>query len=117
MSDSSNAAASWQQATSLVGKSVVVTGGASGIGRATALQFASAGAKVLIGDVNVEQAAATAKQIRAAGGEAESLPLDLTDGASIDAFVDQVMTRLGGAPDILASACELAVLVFFSTSC
>jgi 2-hydroxycyclohexanecarboxyl-CoA dehydrogenase len=103
MSDSSNAAASWQQATSLVGKSVVVTGGASGIGRATALQFASAGAKVLIGDVNVEQAAATAKQIRAAGGEAESLPLDLTDGASIDAFVDQVMTRLGGAPDILAS--------------
>lgn len=103
MSDSSNAPASWQRATSLVGKSVVVTGGASGIGRATALQFASAGAKVLIGDVNVEQADATAKQIRAAFGEAESLPLDLTDGASIDAFVDRVMTQLGGAPDILAS--------------
>lgn len=98
-----NASPSWQQATSLVGKTVAITGGASGIGRATALQFASAGATVFIGDVNIEQAAATVAQIEAAGGKAQSLSLDLTDGASIDVFVDAVIARIGGAPDIIAN--------------
>lgn len=100
---SNTATPSWQQATSLAGKTVAVTGAASGIGRATALQFASAGATVYIGDMNAEAAAQTVQQIQAAGGQAESLPLNLTDGASIDAFVDAVIARIGGAPDIIAS--------------
>lgn len=100
---SNTSSQTWQQVTSLAGKTVVLTGGASGIGRATALQFASAGATVYIGDVNAEQAAATVAQIEATGGRAESLALDLTDGTSIDAFVDAVVARIGGAPDVIAN--------------
>ena len=56
MSDRSTA---WRTVTDLTGKTVVVTGGASGIGRATALQFASAGARVVIGDINEADGQAT----------------------------------------------------------
>ena len=77
----------WQTATSLSGKTVVMTGVASGIGRATALQLASAGAAVIGGDVNQKDGEALAAEIRASGGRAEFLPLDLTNGASVDAFV------------------------------
>jgi 2-hydroxycyclohexanecarboxyl-CoA dehydrogenase len=93
----------WRAVTDLSGKTVVLTGGASGIGRATALQYASAGARVIIGDVNEAEARATVQAIQADFGQAESLKLDLADGASIDGFADAAMNRLGGAPDIIAS--------------
>lgn len=103
MSETTGNAQPWSEVISLVGKTVVLTGGASGIGRATAMQFASAGAQVLIGDVNAQEAAATVGMIEAAGGQADSLALDLTDGASVDAFAAAVLERLGGAPDIFAN--------------
>lgn len=93
----------WRAVTDLTGKTVVLTGGASGIGRATALQYASAGARVFIGDVDEAQGEATVEAIGAAGGQAEFVLLDLTDGAGIDAFVDRVVAQIGGAPDIIAS--------------
>ena len=102
MNDTASSTA-WQQATSLAGKTVALTGGASGIGRAAALQYASAGATVYVGDINAHEGAATVEQIRGTGAQAEFVPLDLTDGASIDAFVDRVMDRIGGAPDVVAS--------------
>jgi len=101
MSDTSITA--WRAVTDLSGKTVALTGGASGIGRATALQYASAGASVYVGDVNEAEGLATVETIRASGGRAEYLKLDLTDGASIDAFVDDVIARVGGAPDIIAN--------------
>ena len=101
MSDTTSTA--WHAVTSLAGKTVALTGGASGIGREAALQYASAGAKVYIGDMNAEGGEATAASIRAAGGQAEFLPLNLTDSDSIDAWVDAVAQRTGGAPDIIAS--------------
>src|SRR5439155_16081930 len=88
MSEKSTA---WRHVTDLSGKTVVVTGCASGIGRATALQFASAGAIVYGGDRNDADGRATLASIRAAGGQGEFVMLDLTEGASIDAFVDKVM--------------------------
>jgi 2-hydroxycyclohexanecarboxyl-CoA dehydrogenase len=94
---------SWRAVTDLTGKSVVVTGAASGIGRATALQYASAGARVTIGDINESEGHATVAAIEAAGGTANFVKLNLADGASIDAFVDSVLAALGGAPDIIAS--------------
>jgi 2-hydroxycyclohexanecarboxyl-CoA dehydrogenase len=93
----------WQQATVLKGKNVLLTGCASGIGRATAVNFAAAGATVFGGDINVTGGEAAMAAIRVSGGKAEFLPLDLTKPASIDEFVDRAIERSGGAIDIVAS--------------
>src|SRR5215475_937408 len=94
---------SWKQATELSGKVAVVTGCASGIGRAAAKQFAAAGVRVYAGDINEREGAAVIEQIRANGGQAEFVPLDLTQGDSIDAFVDEVKRRSSGEIDIIGS--------------
>lgn len=95
--------ANWRQATDLTGKTVVITGVASGIGRATALEFASAGARVVGGDIDRERGEQTMQEIRASGGRADFLPLDLADGASVDAFAQSAMDVLRSAPDIIAN--------------
>jgi 2-hydroxycyclohexanecarboxyl-CoA dehydrogenase len=94
---------SWREATDLSGKVVVLTGCASGIGRATAQQFAQAGAVVYGGDVNEKDGNAAIAQIREAGGKAEFIPLDLARPASVDVFVDTVKAKTGDAIDIIAS--------------
>ena len=70
----------------LDGKTAVITGAASGIGRATAEVLADAGAHVILGDISVEQGEAAAAAIRAKGKGADFIRLDVTDQASIDAF-------------------------------
>ncbi|WP_157216878.1 SDR family NAD(P)-dependent oxidoreductase [Flavisphingomonas formosensis] len=80
----------------LEGRSTIVTGGASGIGRATALAFAEEGAKVAIADTDLAGAEETAEMIRAKGGEAYAVECDVTDQAAVDAFVDGVAERWGG---------------------
>jgi 2-hydroxycyclohexanecarboxyl-CoA dehydrogenase len=74
------------------GRSVIVTGGASGIGRATALLLAREGAQVFIGDVDEAGGASVAAE---AGGKAEFLPLDLADPPAIEAFAAAVLHRAG----------------------
>ena len=80
----------------LAGKIAFVTGGGSGIGRATALAFAAEGARVAVADLNADSAAETAALIAAAGGEARQGALDVTDGAAVDAFVDALVADWGG---------------------
>ncbi len=63
-------------------KVALVTGAGSGIGRATAALLAGEGATVLVADVNEPAARAVAAEIASAGGQAESLPLDVTDEAA-----------------------------------
>jgi NAD(P)-dependent dehydrogenase (short-subunit alcohol dehydrogenase family) len=77
---------------SLAGTAVAITGGARGIGRATAAALIAQGARVAIGDIDAALAERTAGEL-AAG--TVGLPLDVTDRASFAAFLDQAEDRLG----------------------
>jgi NADP-dependent 3-hydroxy acid dehydrogenase YdfG len=87
------------QARSLQGKVVAITGGARGIGKATAAALVGRGAKVAIGDLDRELAEATASEL---GGETLALELDVTRRESFEGFLDQVDERLGSL-DVLVN--------------
>src|SRR5512142_1900759 len=74
----------------LTGKVAAITGGARGIGRATATALVRKGAKVAIGDVDVALAERTAAEL---GGGTIALPLDVTDRASFERFLDETDPR------------------------
>lgn len=76
-------------------KVVLVTGAASGIGRSTALRFGKEGGRVAVADRNVEGANAVAEQIRAEGGEAFGLAVDVSEPASARGAVAQTVERYG----------------------
>lgn len=80
----------------------IVTGAASGIGREIATVYAREGAKVVIADMALSAAEATAAALRAAGGEAMAVAMDVTDEAAVDAGVASVVKAWGGV-DILVS--------------
>jgi NAD(P)-dependent dehydrogenase (short-subunit alcohol dehydrogenase family) len=86
---------------------VVVTGGASGIGRAISRRLAARGAAIAIVDLNRDAARDTATSIEADGGSAIALVLDVTDRSAIDRAVDEVQGRLG-APTILVNSAGVA---------
>jgi NAD(P)-dependent dehydrogenase (short-subunit alcohol dehydrogenase family) len=80
---------------SFEGKTALVTGGAAGIGRATAQAFAARGANVVIGDVNVEGAEETAQLIADAGGQAFFHKTDVTDSQVVASLVNSAVERYG----------------------
>jgi NAD(P)-dependent dehydrogenase (short-subunit alcohol dehydrogenase family) len=88
--------------TGLSGRSVIVTGAASGIGRATALRFAAEGAKVVVADLNAEAAKDTVAAIEAAGGTALAVAGDLSDPTVIADVVAQTVESYGGV-DVLVN--------------
>jgi NAD(P)-dependent dehydrogenase (short-subunit alcohol dehydrogenase family) len=81
-----------RQARSLAEKVVVITGGARGIGAATASALARLGATIAIGDLDLDLAKGTADEI---DGDALALPLDVTDRAGFTQFLDDVEKQLG----------------------
>lgn len=87
----------------LDGKTALITGGVSGIGKATAWELARAGARVVAADVNRDGGAATEQQAKADGLPIEYAPLDLADPASIGACAADVLSRHGRV-DILVNA-------------
>ena len=77
---------------SLSGKVVAITGGARGIGKATATALVRKGCRVAIGDLDLALAEETAAEL---GGGTVALPLDVTDRASFAAFLDEAERQLG----------------------
>ena len=87
----------------LANKTAVVTGAASGIGKATAQALAKEGAHVVVADIAAQAGEAVADAIRAQGGKGEFRRVDMTDPASIDSFANAVQAEFGPV-DILVNA-------------
>jgi len=76
-------------------KAAIVTGGASGIGRAVSEQLASRGASVILTDINSELLEETTKVINDAGGKAKAVQLDVRDFEAVKKVVDDAVTEFG----------------------
>ncbi len=79
----------------LKGKVSIITGGASGIGKATALKFAQEGAIVAVCDLNQEAIDATVNEVKAAGGEAVGYIVNVTNKSQINDMVGDLKARFG----------------------
>ena len=80
---------------SLAGRVAVVTGGNGGIGLGMATGLAKAGAQVIVAGRDAAKSAAAVEALRAAGGHADELPVDVTDAASVEALMAQTKARFG----------------------
>ncbi|MBE7468596.1 MAG: 3-oxoacyl-ACP reductase [Anaerolineae bacterium] len=82
-------------------KVAIITGAGRGIGRATALRFAEEGARVVVADVDLDEAQGVADEIAAKDGRAVAVKVNVTDRASINAMVQTVLDHFGGRIDVL----------------
>ncbi len=88
----------------LAGKVAYITGSASGIGRAIANLYAQEGAKVVIADMNKAAADAAAQEIKAAGGEAIGVAVDVTNEEQVNASVEEAVAAFGGIDILISNA-------------
>ena len=93
---------------SVADKVVVITGAASGMGRATAFLFADERAKVAVTDLSRERVDAVVDRIRTAGGTAHGIVLDVTDADAIIGAVEEIRAELGPI-DVVVNNAGLAV--------
>ena len=93
----------------LTGKSAVVTGGASGIGRETALRFAGEGAALVCADRDEAGAAAVAAEIAAKGGTALGVAADITSESDVAQLVDEALAARGTI-DVLVNNAGVTIL-------
>lgn len=95
---------------------VLVTGGSSGIGRATALAFAREGAAVAIASRRVDRGEAAAEELRQAGARAEFFQTDVADVSQIERLVKNVVARFGRLDVAVNGAAVIDVGVFKETA-
>ena len=101
----------------LAGKIAIITGAASGIGKATAERVAAEGARTVVADLNADGAGEVAVAIAAAGGQATAVQADLGDTGSVRTMVEAAVTAYGGldilhnnaAATLLAATKDLSV--------
>jgi NAD(P)-dependent dehydrogenase (short-subunit alcohol dehydrogenase family) len=98
---------------SLSGKVVAITGGARGIGKATATALVRKGCRVAIGDLDLALAEQTAAEL---GGGTIALPLDVTDRASLESFIDETERQLGPLDVMVNNAGIMPVTPFVEES-
>jgi meso-butanediol dehydrogenase/(S,S)-butanediol dehydrogenase/diacetyl reductase len=91
-------------------QAVLVTGGGSGIGQQVCYAAAREGARIAVGDLDIERAEATAAQIRRDGGEAHACHIDVADPASAAQFVAAAETALGRL-DVLVNSAGIREIV------
>ncbi len=92
----------------LNGKSVLMAGGAGGIGSATSLRLAAEGARVAVGDIDQAAAEVVAAEIEAADGEAFAFQLDIGDEASVASAVQATVKAFGGLDAVHVNAADLS---------
>ena len=90
------------------GKTVIIAGGATGIGAGTASRLAEEGAGVVVGDVNITGAKATVDAINASGGSAIAVEFDLADEDSIRGLVDATLREFGGVHGLFNVGADLS---------
>jgi NAD(P)-dependent dehydrogenase (short-subunit alcohol dehydrogenase family) len=86
------------------GKTIIVTGGGSGIGAATAEELGSSGATVVVADISLDHAEAIAGAITAKGGAAHAVRVDVARAAEVKAIVDFAVVRTGALHGIVNNA-------------
>ena len=105
-----------EQLFDLSGKSVVVTGGAVGIGKGIASWLAEAGARVMLTDIDMEAADRTVEEIRAEGGTAEAIRADAGSPADARKVVAAVQDAFGGLDVLVNNADIYPMSPFLSTT-
>jgi 3-oxoacyl-[acyl-carrier protein] reductase len=100
---------------SIAGRVAIVTGAASGMGRATAHLFADEGAKVAVVDLGAERVQAVVDEISGAGGTAQGWTLDVSDQAAVPRVVAEIRDALGPI-DILVNNAGIAIAAPFAQS-
>jgi NAD(P)-dependent dehydrogenase (short-subunit alcohol dehydrogenase family) len=98
--------------SSLRDKIVLITGGSSGIGRATALRLATHGARVVVASRNAAALDEVAAQVKAAGAEALAVPTDVTDADQCRHAVAATVERFGGL-DVVLNSAGLSMRAYF----
>ncbi|MBV8142888.1 MAG: 3-hydroxybutyrate dehydrogenase [Verrucomicrobia bacterium] len=93
----------------LKGKSALITGAGSGIGKSIAQAFARSGAQVAISDLNLDAAQAVAEEIYSSGGVGSGMQMDVSDEKQVDAAVERVAREFGGL-DILVSNAGIQII-------
>jgi NAD(P)-dependent dehydrogenase (short-subunit alcohol dehydrogenase family) len=103
-------------ATDLAGEVAVVTGAAQGIGMAIARRFAEAGARVVVADIQTHRAEEVAATIRAAGGDARAIGVDIADPDSVRRLHAEVRSTHGPAGILVANAARITIRPFLEMS-
>ena len=93
-------------ASVLTGRIALITGAASGLGKATAMRFARAGARVAIVDLPSQPGSAVAKAI---GANAHFMPADVTKESDIKSVLDEIESTFGGSVNTVVQCAGIAI--------